>query len=117
MASIEIDSIVLAAQGLSRAGRWQLAAALLDATEPADAGEAEALAVARADAEVDHAFWMRRSPDPAVLAAARELATDPAPVWAAEFAQLRASYAPLLQARMAGERLDPVDVGWLAATA
>lgn len=117
MASIEIDSIVLSAQGLSRAGRWQLAAALLDATRPADAREAEALAVARAEAEVDHAFWMRRSADPAVLATARELATDPVQVWTAEFAQLRASYAPLLRARTAGEPLDPADVGPLAATA
>ena len=110
-------SVALAVQGLARAGRWPLAAALVDATEPADAHEAEVLAVARADNEVDHAFWMRRATDPDVLATARELATDPVQAWTAEFAQLRADYAPHLWARIAGDPLDAATVGALAATA
>lgn len=117
MASIEINSVAVSAQGLSRAGRWQLATALLDAIEPADAREAGALAVARAEVEVDYAFWMRRDADPELVAAARELAADAIQVWTAEFAQVRAAYAPLLRARIAGEALERAAVGTLATTA
>lgn len=117
MASIEVKAVVTAAEALTRAGRWSLVAELLDATEPADAGEAQVLAVARAENEVEHAFWMRRAADPDVLATARELATDPAQVWTTEFAQLRAAYAPQLRARLAGEPLDAAAVAGLAATA
>jgi len=66
MASIEIQAVAVAIEALTRAGRWSLATDLLDAIGPADASEAEVLAVARAENEVEHAFWTGRAADPDV---------------------------------------------------
>lgn len=117
MASLGIESLIIAARDLTRGGRWATAQALLAAAEPGDAHEAGAIAVAAAEADVDHAFWTERAADPAVLAIARERAIAPVQVWTAEFAQLRADYAPLLRARIAGEPLDDDPVARLAASA
>src|SRR6266536_1445320 len=102
MASLDIESLIAAARDLVRGGRWAAAQRLLDAAEPSDPHEAGALAAARADAEVDHAFWMRRVPDPTLLATAHERAADPAQAWTAAFAQLRADYASQLFAKFDG---------------
>src|SRR5256885_12331018 len=94
MASLDIEPLIAAARDLARGGRWATARQLLAAVEPANPHEAGAIAVAAAEAEVYHAFFTRGTPDDTVLAAARDRAADPAQTWAAEFAQLRADYAP-----------------------
>ena len=96
MASLDIETLIISARDLVRAGRWEQAVRLLDAAEPAGPRDAGALAVARADAEVDHAFWTRRDTDASLLDAARVLAADSAQAWAADFAHLRSSYAKQL---------------------
>ena len=93
MASVGIETLITSARDLVRAGRWDQAVRLLQASEPADPREAGALAVARAEAEVDHAFWQRRDADASRLSAARAYAADRSQAWAADFAQLRSSYA------------------------
>lgn len=85
--------VIASAGELVRAGRWEQASRLLDAVRPAGPHEVGAVATARADTEVDHAFWTRREPDAAVLDAARRLAADEAQAWTADFARLRARYA------------------------
>src|SRR5215469_10379501 len=102
MATVDIETVIGSARDLIRAGRWEQAARLLDATDPFDAHEAGALAAARADAEVDHAWWTRRDADPARLHAARALAADDAQAWIVDFALLRASYARQLYVKLAG---------------
>ena len=120
MAHVPAQSLVDAAHELARGGRWAQAGTLLDAAEAdaaetgavdvdADAVEAGALAVARAEVEVDHAFWMRRAADAAVLYTAAQAAADDAQRWAVRFARLRAAYAEQLRALMAGLALSGVD--------
>ncbi|HZE50498.1 MAG TPA: hypothetical protein VE074_13100 [Jatrophihabitantaceae bacterium] len=114
MATLDVDIVVESAGDLVRAGRWDRAVRLLDVTEPADRREAGALAVARAEAEVDQAFWTRREANATLLGLARSLAADAAQAWAADFAQLRASYAPQLFVKIAGGQPAAAE---LAATA
>ena len=102
MATVDIETVIGSARDLIRAGRWEQAARLLDATDPFDAHEAGALAAARADAEVDHAWWTRCDPDPARLDAARALAADDAQAWIVDFAGLRSSYARQVYVKLAG---------------
>lgn len=111
MVSLDIDVVIASARDLVRAGRWEQATRLLDAAEPSGPHEAGARAAARADAEVDHAWWTRREPDPSLLDAARSLAADSAQAWAVEFAGLRASYARQL---FAGRRDDADQLGGAA---
>jgi tetratricopeptide (TPR) repeat protein len=124
MAHVPAQSLVDAAHELTRGGRWAQARTLLDAVETgtdaagaveAGALDAGALAVARAEVEVDHAFWMRRAADPAVLDTAAQAAADDAQRWAVRFARLRAAYAEQLRALVAGQPLSGVDE--LAASA
>jgi tetratricopeptide (TPR) repeat protein len=123
MAHLPAQALVDATRELAHGGRWTQARALLDAGEPSDPVEAGALAGARAEVEVEHAFWMRRTADLAVLATAEHAAADDAQQWAARFARLRAAYAEQLHARFAdrphtrfaGQSLIGVDD--LAATA
>jgi tetratricopeptide (TPR) repeat protein len=112
MATVEIDAVIASARDLVRAGRWQQAMRLLDATESSGPHEAGALAAARADAEVDHAWWMRREADAARLDAGRTLAADDAQAWIVDFARLRASYARQLHVKLAGG--SPVADGFAA---
>jgi tetratricopeptide (TPR) repeat protein len=102
MATVDVDTVIAAARDLVRAGRWKQAARLLDATRSSGPHEAGALAAARADAEVDHAWWTRRDPDPAWLDAAGALAADNAQAWIVDFAGLRLSYARQLHVKFAG---------------
>lgn len=99
--------MITSARDLVRAGRWEQAGRLLDAAEPHEAHEAGAVAAARADAEVDHAFWTRREPDAAVLDTARKLAADDAQAWAADFARLRARYARELLGARTSDTAEP----------
>jgi hypothetical protein len=110
MAYLDIESLITAARDLIRGGRWTTAQDLLAAAEPADAHEAGAIAVAAAEADVDRAFFTRQAPDETLLAAARDRAADPAQAWAADFAQLRASYAPQLFAKLSGATSDSDDL-------
>ena len=110
MADLPAQAVVDAARELTRGGRWTQARALLDAaSQPADPVEVGALAGARAEVEVDHAFWLRRAADPARLDEAERTAADDAQRWAARFARLRATYAEQLWARFAGQPLSGVD--------
>jgi hypothetical protein len=102
MATVDVEIVLDSARDLVRAGRWELALRLLDATAPSGPQEAGALAAARADAEVDHAWWTRRDANPARLEAARSLAADDAQAWIVDFAGLRASYARQLYVKLAG---------------
>jgi tetratricopeptide (TPR) repeat protein len=102
MASVDIVIVIASARDLVRAGRWEQAARLLDATDPSTPHESGALAAARADADVDHAFWTRRDADAARLDVACTLAADDAQAWIVDFAQLRSSYARQLYVKLAG---------------
>jgi hypothetical protein len=102
MATVDIDAVIASARDLARAGRWAQAARLLDATGSSGPHETGALAAARADAEVDHAWWMRRGADASRLDAARALAADEAQAWIVDFARLRSSYARRLYSKLAG---------------
>jgi tetratricopeptide (TPR) repeat protein len=112
MATVEIDAVIVSARDLVRAGRWEQAVRLLDATESSGPHEAGALAAARADADVDHAWWTRREADPARLDAGRTLAADVAQAWIVDFARLRSSYARQLYIKLAGG--SPVADGFAA---
>ncbi len=59
MAELSAAAIAGAARALMLAGRWRLAAGLLDHAVPADEGERAVLAVAYAEAAVDEDFWKR----------------------------------------------------------
>ncbi|HEX6522324.1 MAG TPA: hypothetical protein VF070_20305 [Streptosporangiaceae bacterium] len=59
MAELSAADIAGAARALMLAGRWRLAAELLDRAVPADEGERAVLAVADAEAAVDQDFWER----------------------------------------------------------
>lgn len=117
MATLDIESVIDAVRDLVRAGRWDHARHLLDATEPDDGQEAGAVAVARADAEVEQAWWTHRDPDGGVLEAARSLAADSAQAWTVDFAALRSSYAGQLRTLNIGGPPDPAVVDRLAADA
>jgi tetratricopeptide (TPR) repeat protein len=104
MASLDIETLTAAARDLVRGGRWATAQRLLATAEPSDEHEAGALAVAAADTDVYHAFFTKRAPDETLLAAARARAAGPAQEWAADFTRLRASYAPRMFAKLAGEQ-------------
>ena len=102
MATVDVDIVIASARDLVRAGRWEQAVRLLDATASSSGYEAGALAATRADAEVDQAWWTRRDADPARLDAARTLAADDAQAWIVDFARLRLSYAKRLYVKLAG---------------
>jgi tetratricopeptide (TPR) repeat protein len=102
MATVDVNIVLASARDLVRAGQWEQALRLLDATVSSGPHEAGALAAARADAEVDHAWWMRRDADAARLNAARTLAADDAQAWIVDFARLRSSYARELYVKLAG---------------
>jgi tetratricopeptide (TPR) repeat protein len=112
MATVDIDIVITSARELIRAGRWEQAVRLLDATESSHRHDAGALAAARADAEVDHAWWTRGDADEARLNAARTLADDDAQAWIVDFARLRSSYARRLYVKLAGG--SPVADGFAA---
>jgi tetratricopeptide (TPR) repeat protein len=102
MASVDIDTLIASARDLARAGRLEHAARLLDATRSSSPHEAGALAAARAEIEVDHAWWTRREADASRLDTARRLAVDDAQAWVVDFARLRSSYARQLYVKLAG---------------
>jgi tetratricopeptide (TPR) repeat protein len=112
MAIVDVDIVITSARELVRAGRWEQAMRLLDATESSDRHDAGALAAARADAQVDHAWWTGGDADAARLDGARMLADDDAQAWIVDFARLRSSYARQLHLKLAGG--SPVADGFAA---
>lgn len=112
MATVDIDTVITSARDLVRAGRWGQAVRLLEATVSSGPHETGALAAARADADVDHAWWTRSGADASRLDAARALAADDAQAWMVDFARLRTSYARQLYVRLTGG--SPVADGFAA---
>lgn len=90
--TVDTAALVAAAEGLSRAARYDLAATLLDSADPAD----PAVAVARADVAVAAAYATGDDVAlPYVEAAEQALSDGPDPVlrWDLDFARLRRNYA------------------------
>jgi hypothetical protein len=120
MVSIELDPVLAAVGALRLAGRWDVALALLAATEASSDADRLALAMAVAETEVDASLW-REDIEPrgvldraaALLDAAtaepnRDRTVLAETTWRLDYLRMRRRYHAALHARdsSAGARLD-----------
>jgi len=98
------EAVHVAAQALGRAGRWDVAVALLDRwATPTDAHD---VALLRADLLADKAFWTSTPVPPTPPSAADDTRGPGTIDWQASWSRARASYTTLLQDRLSGRGVD-----------
>jgi|SRR5262245_17802899 len=120
MVSVELNPVLAAAAALRLAGQWEVALALLAATESISSTDRLALAMAAAETEVDASFWREDIQPRGALdqaAAMHDAATADAgfdktvlaeTAWQLDYLRMRRSYNAALHARdsSAGPKLD-----------
>jgi hypothetical protein len=120
MVSMELDPVLAAVAALRLAGRWDVALALLAATNATSDADRLVLAMAVAETEVDASLWREDVQPRGALDRAAALldatSADPGPdgsalaetAWQLDYLQMRRSYHAALHARdsSAGAKLD-----------
>ncbi|TDD60363.1 hypothetical protein E1263_11320 [Kribbella antibiotica] len=99
MVQVEVSAVAAAAGQLVLAGQWGVARGLLEATQPVEAADVRAVALALAEVAVDEDFARQTQTGERALAAlwrALEVLPDATAGWDAALLQLRSEYAPAL---------------------
>jgi hypothetical protein len=101
------ETVRAAAQTLGRAGRWDVAVALIDCWSAQVPTQDQDVSLLRADLLADRAFWTSTPLPTDLRAELGELTADaPSPSWALSWFGARARYTALLQGRLAGRGVD-----------